>query len=534
MLNKFTICLLLITLTAFYACHDNVVDTLNPSQPPTTKLFLDSTSVISQQPSKITMHWTGDAPAGQIVGYYFSWGDNKWSFTTRNDSTFSLPIGAVDKVFTFKVSAVDNSGNGTYDSNIKQNGIDYGPEPFVADTVHKDGVWHQGELFTDIGLIDPHPASVNMPIKNTAPTISWNDLSFHPDISLPVMSFGWIASDIDGDSTITTINIALDTLNANNVVSLDGSVKVITIRDAGNATIDILINGSSSNVVRNLTTGDTIKLPGMKYDNYNEFFVQAVDLSGAKSSWISTKSQKNSKPDWFVTSKKGNLLIVDNYESEDGASAYYNALMDSVVSPVTHTPMTGKFNVLDLLNQKLPYANATFLETIKLFPCILWYSDNNPSLDLANSTIPRYLSIPGKRVFFSMQFPQIPVMSQLEGFLPITDSTNFINSMTPGRTISDSSHSGYPTLRTIHSLARARAFYPSSFGVTPIYSMSDNASFPRSTLNGWIGFETVSSDGKNTHNMFFVSMPLHWMCMIPNSVPALLTKVLFNDFNLTQ
>ncbi len=48
----------------------------------------------------------------------------------------------------------------------------------------------------DIGLIDPTPASLNFPLKNTAPTIEWNVLSTLPAISFPVMSFGWNADDL--------------------------------------------------------------------------------------------------------------------------------------------------------------------------------------------------------------------------------------------------------------------------------------------------------------------------------------------------
>ena len=41
-------------------------------------------------------------------------------------------------------------------------------------------VYNRGEKFFDIGLIDPTPASLNVPLKNTAPTISWNTLSTTP------------------------------------------------------------------------------------------------------------------------------------------------------------------------------------------------------------------------------------------------------------------------------------------------------------------------------------------------------------------
>ena len=62
--------------------------------------------------------------------------------------------------------------------------------------------------------------------------VEWDQLTVLPDTSFPAMSFGWNASDIDGDGTIQKINIALnDTTNPANIVSLDGSVRNITIKN---------------------------------------------------------------------------------------------------------------------------------------------------------------------------------------------------------------------------------------------------------------------------------------------------------------
>jgi hypothetical protein len=140
MLNKFNLFLLLAGLTAFYACKDKLVDNPLVNKPPTTKIFLDTVTTLQQ--SKIHLYWTGDDPDGTVMGFYFSWDGVNWAFTTKNDSLFSLQIGAVDTLFSFRISAVDNSGSGKYLSDVYQNGIHYGPEPFTD--VNGNGKWDPG------------------------------------------------------------------------------------------------------------------------------------------------------------------------------------------------------------------------------------------------------------------------------------------------------------------------------------------------------------------------------------------------------
>ena len=153
MFKKVKIIFLILITFLISSCVKDVTDSPVGNQPPHTGVFLYPDSSISSQPSKINVHWWGDDPDGFIVGYYFSWDGKNWSFTSSNDSLFALQIGAKDTNYTFLVSAVDDGGNGVYDNDIVQNGIDYGPEPFIDK--NSNGVWDSGEKFTDIGLIDP-------------------------------------------------------------------------------------------------------------------------------------------------------------------------------------------------------------------------------------------------------------------------------------------------------------------------------------------------------------------------------------------
>lgn len=507
MMKKIKSLIFLFIVLLSYSCYDKLTDNPLSNLPPNTYSFLYPDSVISSQPSRIKVHWTGDDPDGFVIGFYFTWDGVNWTFTTRNDSLFALQIGAVDTTYNFKVAAVDNGGNGRYDTQIIQNGIDFGAEPFID--ANQNGIFDNGEIYFDIGLIDPTPAQVTFPIKNSAPTIFWNTLSFLPDTSYPAMTFGWEASDIDGDATIEHINIALN--DTTNFVQINGSIKRITIRTkdftSPNPLCDILIDGNPSNIA-------PVKIPGIVLNSENKFHVQAVDISGAKSSFISLPTDGKK---WFVKKPKGKLLLVDNYSTSDNSAQFYDLMMDSL-------GLSDKYDVLNLhsTSQMLPYLNITFSETIKLFGFSLWYSDNNPSLDLASASVQKFIDNGGK-ILMSLQFPQSVDLTALQGFLPIvSDSSDSRSTLLANVIISASlTQPEYPDLQTTVSLFRVRSFYLGQLGVIPIYY------FPNNELKGYIGFSNSAK------TLFFLGLPLHRVNGGNANVQLLLSKVLFEDFGLT-
>ncbi len=503
----------LVLALLFSSCFKDMVDNPIGNQAPHTGLFLYPDSSISKQPSKIEIHWWGDDPDGFVIGYYFSWDGKHWTFTQSNDSLFALQIGITDTNYTFQVSAVDNGGNGVYDKDIVQNGIDYGPEPFTDK--NGNGVWDNGETFVDIGLIDSHPAWIKFPIKNSAPTVEMDPLTVLPDTSFPAMSFGWIASDIDGDGTIKNINIALnDTTNPGNIISLDGSVRNISIRttdfSSSSPSMDILIGGLETNIAQQ-------KLPGIILNRNNKLYVQAEDISGAKSNFLSIPGVGKN---WYVKKPTGQLLIVDDYLTTDNAVAFYNTMFGDSLG------LKGKFDVFDLNTlpaQSYSKSNVTVLLTLKLFKYVYWYTDNNPSLDILSAVTQNYLNAGGK-IAFSMQFPQTVDLSVLQGFLPVSaDSSDSKLSLFGGVKIaSDSTQPNYPDLELTTTIFRVKSFYLNPLGAMPIYY------FPNHEMKGYIGF----TDSEN--KMFFIGIPLHKANGGNANVKNLLNKVFFKDFGLTR
>lgn len=503
-----------VLLIMISGCSDNPADNPLHNKAPDTFLFLYPDSTISGQPSKIKVSWWGDDPDGLIIGYYFKWKgiDSTWSFTTGNDSVFTLPIGSADTTYDFVIAAADGNGNGKYDNTLIQNGINFGHEPFID--VNGNGIYDKGEKYFDVGLIDPTPADLKFPIKNTAPEIAWNQLTVLPDTSFPVMTFAWDASDLDGDETITHINVALN--DTADFIALDGSTRLITIRttdfNVSNPEMEILIGGSDQNIFSQT-------LPGLIFNDNNKIYVQAVDLSGAKTKFI---EMPDSNHTWFVKKPKGQLLLVDDYSTSnsDAAVFYRNSF-----STINGGNLAGKFDVYNFEANPLPFQNVTFPQTAELFKYIFWYSSSQPRIDLLGIMANDYRQNSGK-IMLSMVLEDSSAsfaydVPTLKSFLPIDSvgykRVSFLYS--PSDILPGESYSDYPVLQTSETTGPIRLFYPSLTAQT-VYNLHANQ------LSGPIGFLN------NDKNLFFIGIPLNVANGGEMNVNQLIEKVFFEEFGL--
>ena len=334
-------------------------------------------------------------------------------------------------------------------------------------------------------------------------------MSFLPDTSFPVMSFSWNVDDIDGVESIMSIELAMnDTTNQSGIIGIDGSVRTVTLRtddfSTSTASMEILIESQEGNINPEL-------LPGLLLDSDNIFYVRAVDISGAASPFIALP---DSGETWYVKKPVGDLLIIDDYRTADNASAFYNAMFDSI-------GLAGHFDVYDIHTETPPFLNVTFLETIKLFDYLFWYTDNAPSLDLASFSTNKYLTAGGK-IAFSMQFPQSIDPINLASFIPIIpDSIGSESSLLTGVVIAaDTTDPSYPNLQNTISLFRVKSFYLDPLTANPIYYYTNGE------LPGFAGFTNSNI------TEFFIALPLSKVNGTGN-VKSLLQKVFIDDFGLT-
>ena len=498
-----------------YGCKENITDNPIANKPPNTSLFLYPDSSISKQKSRLQVHWWGDDPDGLVIGYYFKWDgiDSVWHFTSKNDSVFSLPIGSQDTTYCFEVVAVDNSGNNKYDEKVVRNGIDFGAEPFTD--ANGNGKYDEGESFTDIGEVDPTPAKQVFPIKNSTPTVSWSKETILPAESFPVMTFGWDAEDLDGNSTIVKINLALND-TTKDVVSLEGSVRLVTLTvtniNGNDAEMKILIDGSENKT-------NPVNLKNLKLDDNNVIYVQAVDISGAKSEFISLPDSGST---WFVKKPKGKVLIIDDYAGNQSAADFYSEVFDNVHGGV----LKDKYDVLDLENTKLPYEFLTFLQTVKLFKYVFWYSGSTPRMDLTNLITQKYIQS-GGHIAYSMTFEDssdtFPFdLGTLQNFLPIDSlgQKDPVPFLLKGAEVLSAAGLDYPHLRTSGTTGFVRTFYPNSITAFTVYDLSSRQ------LSGHIAFMN------NTKNLFFIGLPLHLCDGIQGNVMLFFDKLFFEDFGL--
>lgn len=504
----------------FVSCTEDLPSNPVGNVPPETGLFLFPDSTISQQPSRLKISWWGDDPDGVILGFYFKWEgiDDKWNFTTKNDSIFSLPIGTSDTLYNFVVAAVDGEGNGKYDQQVIRNGIDFGPEAYIDG--NNNGIYDEGEFFYDAGLIDPTPASTQFPIKNSSPVVTWNELSFLPDTSLPVITIAWNAADLDGDESITEITIALN--DTNNFISLPGTVRLITLRginlNSNDPEMEVLIEGSPQNI-------HSETLSGLNLNATNKIFLGARDLSGASSEIIQLPDSSDT---WYVKKPKGEVLIFDDFTSSSSdtqAAQFYNDLFSTMGGGI----LNDKFDVFDLVNNQLPFESVTIFETLKLYKYVYWYSASNPRLGLLNIVTDKYLQDGGK-IAFSMTFQDSSAnfdfdLSSLQGFLPIDDVSNVLSGgfLLLGANAIPLDPIEFPELKTSVTISFVRSFVPNDIITEKIYDLYDR----NSVALGNVGFRN------NSQNLYFIGLPLHQSNANPESVKTLMEKIFFDEFGVT-
>ena len=518
---KLNIAFIILLIIAMVACTETGTEPRNENRAPDTEIFLfpDDPDSINQQKSRLQVHWWGEDPDGVVLGYYFRWVGlmENWSFTTSNDSLFSLPIGSADTTYVIEVMAVDIEGNKRYDNSVIWNGDDIGPEPFRD--ANGNGIWDEGESYFDLGLIDQTPASMKFPIKNSPPEVEWNKESVIPEETFPVITVAWNASDLDGDESIVSIDLAINDQNL--AVELPGNTRLITLRikdvDAVEPELEILLNGSEDKIY-----DKTLK--GVKLDDFNRLYIQATDISGSSSK---VEPLPDTSRTWFIKKPKGDLLVIDDYANGADAETFYNDLF----AQIDNGNYADEFDVMDIELHQLPFASITFLETMKLFKYIYWYSDSSPSLELTSSVTQKYI-ISGGKIGYSLTIQESSSafefdLATIQSFLPIEDfgEESPVSFMFPGGNIipiadSTADFSDYPQLRTESTISYVRTYIPNPIISKGVHNLSSNQ------INGKISLIT------NDKELFFIGLPLHQSDAIDGSVKELIEKVYIDEFGM--
>ena len=257
--------------------------------------------------SKQQLHWWGEDKDGDIIGYKYKWSsDSIWTFTVEEEGLFYVPIQTDLDVFSFEVIAIDNDS-----------------------------------------LEDATPAKLSLPIKNSAPQISFryrsnpfvDDIQSDTSLTFPTRTFVWDVIDQDGIETVIDIYYALDDTCDTCWTRLDAaSYSSITLTDIE---------------------------PG-----YHRFYIQAIDIAGAESNiaFFPDDTNPNEPGFWRVMPVYGDVLLVDDFvqDNQNNAQNWYRSVLDSLLG-------ANQFSVWEV-GHELPYSSNDVSANLKYFNKVIWYA----------------------------------------------------------------------------------------------------------------------------------------------------------------
>lgn len=298
-----------LALYALAAGCAKVSGQLGPDRPPETTIWVNGP--VDSVSHTVRVFWDGQDPDGTVSHFEFKWIYAPGSQPAGYDSSVWVPTTARDSLFTL-----------------------YAPDSVVAPTFVVRAIDNDGQP-------DPTPAREDFQFVNAAPSVHFNLTP--PDTTLPVTSFGWRASDPDGDINHATYRIWLD--GAENQAHL--------------------VTGTTFT----FTTPDFQNAQGVVESRTRTAYITAIDDGG-----------RMSLPDsfsWAVTPVVGTTLLVDdmppNVAGASTADQFYRGELSARLG-------AGNYTIIDLNIRNPFHTPADVRETFKLFPNVFWYSETNPSL----------------------------------------------------------------------------------------------------------------------------------------------------------
>jgi hypothetical protein len=482
------------------SCDDSMM-TPTGNIPPNTTLFLDS--ILNRQNSRVHVSWSGDDQDGLVIGYAISWNEKDWFFTRKNDSTFALQVESSDTNFIFSVASIDNSLR------------DYPNEGDKIDFIDQNGNnrYDIGEIFPLLnGAIDPNPARLTFPIKNSPPIMAWgNDTSAQsaasvalPDTTFGFATFKFYVSDPDGDATLETIEWSLN---------------------------DTSITAQWKPLAKGTRLFSVSAKDGLRLNADNVIYMRAKDIGKLSSRILSYPSAGKT---WFVQASKGPILLIKDSGNRDADNFYLKAL-----NSMNGGAFSGRFDILDINTTKTtdapaktipPFISPMFIESLKLYSAIIWYTDKSPSMSLAQQSLSEYMRAGGKVLFIAdLPTPLSEDMrTEIRDFSPIDSIGKQEVSSDPlairnGTEFLSIPHGAltYPNLTKERGSVLVYPLYPKA-NAKAVYRLPENPKWAGSPILGAIDDEA---------SMVFLHLPLH-LLNINDQAANLIETILRNEFSI--
>ncbi|MDZ7269066.1 MAG: hypothetical protein ONB48_15150 [candidate division KSB1 bacterium] len=449
---QYTVAVLLVS-----GCSEHFSDNPHPNQPPETFITIFSERELNAGISRQTLHWWGDDPDGEVVGFIYTFSESAaevtswnaaapasgWTFTTATRETFTLRLAGTDTTYTLRVKAVD-----------------------------------------DQGAADPSAARQRFPVINTRPVVEFPAGTEVPDTTFTVATFTWSGTDLDGDDTIEKYQYVLDDTNA---VWRDLPARTQTIT---------------------LTASDGLR------EGRHVFYLRAVDLAGATSRII--RMPRRDDEVWYVREPRSKFLLLDDYNINDNAGAFYRKALAAVAGHVEVWDIKSNNRALE------PASAQTFLATLRLFERVLWYADTEPNLEKAQATVTPYLAAGGK-LLMTTSFQEFTTNQSVAlDFSPVDSLAAKINRLTRNQVVLPApffAGRGFPELKL------TSAILPNVFPLVPKISADTLYVLPPNPA-AWPGTPVMAVVDATSSFVFF-GLPI--AALDGNGTAAVLIQKILTD-----
>lgn len=466
------------------------------NQPPQTYLYLfaeedtsvviDSTGGIIKQDtiivgldttaSRQVLHWWGDDPDGQVIGYYYQWDFHAQPiWTTQESDTIYLPIRTQYDAFTIRVWAVDNDS-----------------------------------------LQDPTPAVLRFPVMNSAPEIEFRVNSNPPApggnanviaYTFPTRTFVWDVSDLDGRETVVKILWALDDTTTWN--EIDGTESSITLKN--------IPPGSHRFFVK------AVDIAGAE--------------SGVIS--FPDPANNRTPNTWIVKEPVGDVLLVNDFAQDQNlyqVQSFYQNILDEILGPDNYSTWeigTSRIPVINPQNS-LPYSSIDVEATLNYFKKVIWFAHlGRPHISQAGLSITKFMSNGGK-IFISNGNEETPdtnwTFTQIDSVYQLNPGGRLLPGVFVIASIGDAELNQNLTLK-IEKLVgnRVSALVPGPDAETVYFMESDTSTARPVPYKGTppVGIRYRIGQGES----IYFSLPLHY-CNGLDNVKNLFDYILNSEFSL--
>lgn len=492
-------------LMVVWGCkEDKPFESLN--QAPTTRIAIqkinlaDSVRLIT----RVKLAWTGYDKDGYVVGYRMGWATDPGSAQAKL-RTSSL-INRTDSTFLFNFSGSSDTAN----------------------------IYFYIQAEDDKGLVDPNPAFLKIPVKNSKPSISFlADGLPLADSIYSVFSFPFNFSDPDGAENIDSVLIRI---NNGPWVSIPGNTRFLSLVPEDPASIGItnawMYAGENLSTLNREPEPLKDKIPGLRIGGQNRIYLKIKDLAGAFS--------VDSTPiAYYFRPKTSDLLLVDAYRGEGAFIS--DQLYDQTLAPITSYD---KMDVLSFSGKNEPkFWNSTFYLQCKQYKKVFWYSDvltNLPGqtqlmLTKAAAALIQYLRFNGK-LLVSATFPdapnQLPDDDAVFALLPVQEISPQSNNIRLRRNVPIlSKRAGFPDLQSTNNIITGIDIFTMKPGADTLYLMPKESLTTTYTGPSLPIALSTRNPFFNRLNLAFFGMELTYLSGDQTALQTMLAKILNEEFN---